>query len=215
MTVFGMVLFPMGLPGRGRKGGALSCPPAMPRKSPTYRPFEGLRRNVAPESAPTAKKPDEPLASTRAVRLPERTRRVPPPAPAPVTAVPSPPAPAFALTRTDGRVEGARKGLAARERRTLRGTPTATCDLHGQSSAGAQETLRAFLKAEHRRGRTLVLVIVGRGRHSPAKRPVLRREVVDWLTEAPLAALVLAFYTAPRDLGGEGAIIVRLTGGRA
>jgi DNA-nicking Smr family endonuclease len=150
------------------------------------------------------------MASTRAVRLPERPRRIPPPRPPAIAAAPRPVSPSFVLTKVDGRVEGARRGITAPERHSLRGMPTATCDLHGQSSARARETLRAFLAAEHARGKTLVLVIVGKGHHSPGKRPVLRGEIADWLTEPPLAALVLAFYTAPRELGGAGGLVVRL-----
>jgi hypothetical protein len=71
--------------------------------------------------------------------------------------------------------------------------------------------LEAFLVSECARGQTLVLVIVGRGHNSAGKRPVLRREIVDWLTSEPLAQLVLAFHTAPPEFGGEGSLLVRLS----
>ena len=53
------------------------------------------------------------------------------------------------------------------------------------------------------------LVVHGRGRHSEAA-PVLRNELPDWLQERPLAALVMAFCTAPASRGGSGALLVLL-----
>lgn len=179
----------------------------MARKT-THRPFAALPRLQVPKPAGT--KGDAPLAGAGAVPLPERARRVrPPPEPA-IIARPRPEPPAFLLTKHDGRVEGVRRGLDAKRRRNLRGTPAATCDLHGSAALEARAKLRAFLVTEHARGRTLVLVIVGRGHRSPGKRPVLANEIVDWLTEPPLAELVLAFHTAPPELGGTGGIVVRL-----
>jgi DNA-nicking Smr family endonuclease len=181
----------------------------MPRKT-THRPFAVLRRREAGRRVEASEPPD-PLESIKAEPLPDRPRRVRPPSAPATIAKPRPATPAFLLTRTAGRVEGTRRGLDAQQRRGLRGTPAATCDLHGHDAPRAREKLQAFLKAEHARGRTLVLVIVGKGLRSPGKRPVLAHEIADWLTEPPLAALVLAFYTAPRELGGEGGLVVRLS----
>jgi DNA-nicking Smr family endonuclease len=54
-----------------------------------------------------------------------------------------------------------------------------------------------------------VLVVCGRGTHSGAEGPVLPDVVIERLSEE-LANEVLAFCTAPRKWGGQGAVIVRL-----
>jgi DNA-nicking Smr family endonuclease len=69
-----------------------------------------------------------------------------------------------------------------------------------------------FLAAERARGRKVVLVIVGKGHHSPGGQGVLRAELADWLTTAPIAAHVLAFDTAPPKWGGSGGVLVLLAG---
>ena len=42
------------------------------------------------------------------------------------------------------------------------------------------------------------------------ERGVLRQAVPHWLTAADLAPLVVSFSPAPRRLGGDGALYVRL-----
>ena len=185
----------------------------MPRKSVTHRPLKALRHHEAAKVRPRERAAERPLLD--AERLPERPRRVPPPRAAhdtpEIRVSPKPVTPSFDVTQRDGRLEGVRSALPARRRRSLTGTPTATCDLHGHDAARARRKLEAFLVSECARGQTLVLVIVGRGHNSAGKRPVLRREIVDWLTSEPLAQLVLAFHTAPPEFGGEGSLLVRLS----
>jgi DNA-nicking Smr family endonuclease len=108
-------------------------------------------------------------------------------------------------------VEGVRVGLSASVRRRLRGTPTATLDLHGHDAASARSKVARFVVDERRRGRELVLVIVGKGRHSAGGRAVLRDEIAGWLSAPPVSANVLAFRSAPRELGGSGAVVVLLS----
>jgi DNA-nicking Smr family endonuclease len=63
-----------------------------------------------------------------------------------------------------------------------------------------------------------VLVITGKGAEQAAaksfyeedERGVLRNAVPHWLAEPEFAALVVSFSPAPRRLGGEGALYVRL-----
>jgi DNA-nicking Smr family endonuclease len=86
----------------------------------------------------------------------------------------------------------------------------ATLDLHRLDTNTARRRLASFLAKERAKGRELVLVIVGRGRHSAGGHGVLRGEIADWLTTAPTSEHVLAFRTAPRELGGSGGIVVLL-----
>jgi DNA-nicking Smr family endonuclease len=62
-----------------------------------------------------------------------------------------------------------------------------------------------------------VLVITGKGADQSAKsfyeedeRGVLRNAVPHWLAEPDFAALVVSFSPAPRRLGGDGALYVRV-----
>jgi DNA-nicking Smr family endonuclease len=94
----------------------------------------------------------------------------------------------------------------------------ARLDLHGMRQREAHAALRRFLKAAQGEGRRHVLVITGRGTEPDARRSfyeadergVLRQAVPHWLEQADLANLVLSYSEAPRRLGGEGALYVRL-----
>ena len=94
----------------------------------------------------------------------------------------------------------------------------ARLDLHGMRQREAHAALRHFLKSAQGKGRRHVLVITGRGTEPDARRSfyeagergVLRQAVPHWLEQADLANLVVSYAEAPRRLGGEGALYVRL-----
>lgn len=85
-----------------------------------------------------------------------------------------------------------------------------------QRDAHAQ--LRRFLKSAQARGLKHVLVITGKGAEKAVSRSfyeddergVLRNAVPRWLAEPDFASLAVSFSPAPRRLGGEGALYVRL-----
>ena len=85
-----------------------------------------------------------------------------------------------------------------------------------QRDAHAQ--LWRFLKMAQDRGLRHVLIITGKGADSEARmsfyeedeRGVLRNAVPRWLAEPDFAPLVVSFSPAPRRLGGDGALYVRL-----
>ena len=81
-------------------------------------------------------------------------------------------------------------------------------DLHGLTREEATYALETFVKGAYRRGQQAVLVITGRGNHSP-EEPVLKKAVETWLKEDG-AAMVAEFFSAPRQFGGDGAIVVFL-----
>lgn len=185
----------------------------MPKKTPSYRPFGTLR---APSKARRERPRSfaEVMARVGAVRLSADKVRVPPPqrlAQAPIAA---PSVPEFSLVRDDDWIEGYRSGLPARVRERLRAVPAAELDLHRLDAATARRRVARFLASERARGRETVLLVVGRGRHSPGGRAVLRGELAGWLTTMPCASNVLAFRTAPRALGGPGAVVVLLAPAR-
>ena len=86
----------------------------------------------------------------------------------------------------------------------------AELDLHGMTTKEADREVLRFVQAEQRRGRRWVCVVVGKGLHSPGGKGTLRDHVVQSLSQRAPARFVLAFRTAPRRLGGTGALVVRL-----
>jgi DNA-nicking Smr family endonuclease len=114
----------------------------------------------------------------------------------------------------DGRrVEGRRVDLSPDVLRKLRhGTMPidARIDLHGLSVHDAREALEAFLRDKRVAGERCVLVVHGKGEHSPRGQSVLRGEISAWLSQGPASEHVAAFATAANDDGGEGAVYVAL-----
>ena len=91
-------------------------------------------------------------------------------------------------------------------------------DLHGMRQREAHAALRRFLKSAQGKGYRHVLVITGKGTDPAAQRSfyeedergVLRQAAPHWLAAPDLAHVVVGFSPAPRRLGGEGALYVRL-----
>lgn len=118
----------------------------------------------------------------------------------------------FVVTRTGERVEGLARGVdPAHLRRLRRGEVEVErdLDLHGETAREARAQVAAALRAAYDAGERCLRVVHGRGLHSPGA-PVLKDAVLDWLAEPPLAALVLAFASAPPREGGAGALLVLL-----
>jgi DNA-nicking Smr family endonuclease len=94
----------------------------------------------------------------------------------------------------------------------------ARLDLHGLKQVEAHAALRRFLRSAQASGKRHVLVITGKGAtreqarsfYEEDERGVLRQAVPHWLALPDLAPLVVSFSTAPRRLGGDGALYVRL-----
>ena len=116
------------------------------------------------------------------------------------------------MERRDGAVWAVADGLPARVLDDLRaGTvvPRRELDLHRRSAAEARQLLDEGVPRARRDGVACLLVVCGRGLHSGAEGPVLPDVVMERLSEE-LGDEILAFCTAPRKWGGEGALLVRL-----
>jgi DNA-nicking Smr family endonuclease len=108
--------------------------------------------------------------------------------------------------QTARKLEGGRLAVEAR------------LDLHGMRQRDAHAALRRFLKSAQGKGYRHVLVITGKGAPADDSRPfyeadergVLRQAVPHWLGAPDLAHVVVSYSEAPRRLGGEGALYVRL-----
>ena len=117
-------------------------------------------------------------------------------------------------TSDDGeRLEGRRIDVDPRELRRLRRAQYAIdgkLDLHGLGSDEARHAVEAFVKKRSQDGDRVVLVVHGKGSHSPRGNAVLRGEIAAWLSQGRSARYVAAFSTAPDDHGGTGAVLVLL-----
>ena len=94
--------------------------------------------------------------------------------------------------------------------------PEARIDLHGMTLAQAHPALTGFILRSASAGHRLVLVITGKGKNRddggpiPTRFGVLRHQVPQWLSMAPLGPLVLQVTEAHIRHGGGGAYYVYL-----
>jgi len=119
----------------------------------------------------------------------------------------------FELSDDGRRVEGRRLDLPPDALRKLRRgllPIDARIDLHGKGAGDARAELAAFLREKRQRGERCVLVVHGKGEHSPGGVGVLRGEVAAWLSQSAASEHVAAFATATDADGGEGAVYVLL-----
>lgn len=119
----------------------------------------------------------------------------------------------FRISRDeDGRVEALRSGGDERKLAGLSkaGIFEVSLDLHGKRAAEVDGLVSRFVRAEHRRGARVVLIVHGKGLHSEEGVGVLDREALRALTEGGAAPFVLAVRTAAANDGGLGALVVRL-----
>ena len=120
----------------------------------------------------------------------------------------------FEVEDDGARVEGRRVDLPVDAVRRLRRGEVpidARLDLHGMGGQrGARPSSTLFLRATRGRGERCVLVIHGKGAHSPQGTGVLRGEISAWLSQGAASEHVAAFATARGPDGGEGAVYVLL-----
>ena len=82
-------------------------------------------------------------------------------------------------------------------------------DLHGLNREDARTAVTVFVRNAYALNERCLLIIPGRGLGSKGE-PVIKQQLVKWLTSAPLSAAVLAFCSARPADGGSGAIYVLL-----
>ncbi len=82
-----------------------------------------------------------------------------------------------------------------------------TLDLHGMSQARAHGALNDFVMHAHRRSARCLLVITGKGKSGEG---VLRQKLSDWLSQPPLAGMILKITQAQPRHGGGGAFYIYL-----
>ncbi len=82
-------------------------------------------------------------------------------------------------------------------------------DLHGLRTEPALRRLEHFVAEAAASGLRTVLVITGKGHHSPGGRGVLRQKVEEWI-RGRSRARVRTWSEAPARLGGRGAFVLYL-----
>lgn len=175
-------------PGGERKGGA----------SESEDRFRELFEEAMRDVTPIGRRPP-------VVEKPVRRRH------APVRRRPAAPT-RFEIEEIGERVEGNIPGFDRRRLARLKSgriPPEATVDLHGLLEAEARLAVREAVHDARGAGSRAILVIHGRGLHSP-EGPVLKKALPAWLAEPPVGGWVLAFASAPPELGGPGATLVLL-----
>jgi DNA-nicking Smr family endonuclease len=177
---------------------------------------------AAPPPPPKPPKPKGPdglsfkdLAGNGGVRpIADPTRGIlPEPLPAPPPR-PAPPKHRLWVERRDDSVSARAEDIPPRwldDLRAGRIVPRRQVDLHRKGAAEARQTLDEEILRARRESVSCVLIVCGRGLHSGLAGPVLPDVVIERLSEE-LVDHVLAFCTAPRRWGGDGALIVMLRG---
>lgn len=84
---------------------------------------------------------------------------------------------------------------------------TAELDLHGCTVTEALQALTEFIAGARRQGLDCVRIIHGKGWRSGSRGPVLKNLTDQWLRQRDE---VLAYCSAPRTMGGTGAVLVLL-----
>ncbi len=92
--------------------------------------------------------------------------------------------------------------IHTRKKELARMDPQETLDLHGWTGQDAVRELDNFLRKSKRRGLRKVMVIHGKGLHSPGGESVLRPIVKKYLEQSPL---VRDYGRAKGSSGGGGA----------
>lgn len=111
------------------------------------------------------------------------------------------------------RSAAAAEGVSDRQLLALRRgdpEPEERIDLHGTRRDAAGTLLAKRIEGARAQGLRCVIVIHGRGQHSPLGEAVLKDAVPGWLTKGVTGRSVLAFAPAPDRLGGDGATLVLL-----
>ncbi len=119
----------------------------------------------------------------------------------------------FEVSDDGRRVEGRRLDLPPDALRKLRRGVMpidGRTDLHGLGADAARAHLETFLRDKRTRGERCVLVVHGKGEHSPGGQGVLRGEIAAWLSQGKASEHVAAFASAGEEDGGTGAVYVLL-----
>ena len=85
--------------------------------------------------------------------------------------------------------------------------PNIILDLHGYTLYSAKLSLQKFISNCYEKNIRNILIITGKGQNNNG---ALKEEVPKWLTDKFFGKYIISFILAPRHLGGEGALLVKI-----
>tara|TARA_B100001063_G_C16610406_1_gene475431 strand:- start:277 stop:744 length:468 start_codon:yes stop_codon:yes gene_type:complete len=85
--------------------------------------------------------------------------------------------------------------------------PDGVLDLHGFKLQDAKTILQKYIVNAYEENVRNVLIITGKGQNNTG---VLKKEVPSWLNDEILTNLLVNYKIAPKNFGGEGALLVRI-----
>ena len=85
--------------------------------------------------------------------------------------------------------------------------PQGILDLHGYRLKTAKIILHNYIVNAYEKKIRNILIITGKGRNNTG---VLKKEVPLWLNDRKLINLLVNFEIAPKEFGGEGALLVKI-----
>jgi len=80
-------------------------------------------------------------------------------------------------------------------------------DFHGYNLNIAKDVLINFILNSYKSKLKNILVITGKGKNNSG---VLKKEIPRWLYDKEIKKYIISHFTAPKNLGGEGAILIRI-----
>ena len=85
--------------------------------------------------------------------------------------------------------------------------PEGVIDLHGYRLYDAKIALQKYIINAYEKNIRNILIITGKGYNNTG---ILKREVPLWLNDQKLMSLLVNFKVAPKEFGGEGALLVKI-----
>jgi len=80
-------------------------------------------------------------------------------------------------------------------------------DFHGYRLNDARIVLKNFVILSYKSNYKNILVITGKGQNNSG---ALKKELPNWLCEKEISKYIISFMHAPKNLGGEGAVLIRV-----
>ena len=85
--------------------------------------------------------------------------------------------------------------------------PEGVLDLHGYRLHNARIALQKYILNAYEKNVRNILIITGKGYNN---KGILKKEVPLWLKDQNLISLLVNFEIAPKEFGGEGALLVKI-----
>ena len=85
--------------------------------------------------------------------------------------------------------------------------PEGIIDLHGYRLQNARIALQKYILNAYEKNIRNILIITGKGYNN---KGILKKEVPLWLNDKKLISFLVYFKIAPKEFGGDGALLVKI-----